>query len=235
MSDPKPAILLVEDDVNLGFVIADNLRDAGFEVDLCEDGELGYQQFLTKEYQLCVLDVMMPKKDGFALAADIRKSNQQVPIIFLTAKSLAEDKIQGFKTGADDYITKPFNMEELVLRISAILKRTQVPEEATETTQKDVFTIGAYTFDYRNLELKHAEESKQLTKKEADLLRLLCIRENEVLERQMALNIVWGTDDYFLGRSMDVFITKLRKHLKCDANLKIENVHGVGFRLVTKA
>jgi len=232
MTADKPPILLVEDDGNLGFVIADNLRDAGFEVDLCEDGEKGYEQFLKKEYQLCVLDVMMPKKDGFALAEDIRKSNTKIPIIFLTAKSLAEDKIKGFRTGADDYITKPFNMEELVLRISAILKRTVEPATQDDEGQKDVFQIGSYQFDYKNLELHFQEEVKRLTKKEADLLRLLCIRKNEVLERQMALNIVWGTDDYFLGRSMDVFITKLRKHLKSDPELKIENVHGVGFKLV---
>lgn len=237
---PQTPVLLVEDDENLGFVIKDTLLDAGYEVDLCNDGRKGHEAFLQRlskgpeaGYKLCILDVMMPKKDGFELAEDIRKSDTDVPIVFLTAKGMAEDKITGLRLGADDYITKPFNIEELLLRIEAILKRTTRPAEAQEEQgQKDVFQLGNYTFNYLNYELHLNGQTKSLTKKEADLLRLLCIRQNEVLEREMALNIVWGSDDYFLGRSMDVFITKLRKHLKGDDRLKIENVHGVGFRLV---
>ena len=239
LNGSHPHVLLVEDDANLGFVIKDNLLEAGYQVDLCPDGKEGYQAFLQRyskgpeyAYQLCILDVMMPKKDGFSLAEDIRKSDEEVPIIFLTAKSMAEDKIQGLRLGADDYITKPFNIEELLLRIEAILKRTTRPAEPEDAAPKDVFELGQLQFDYLNYELNVNGSTKKLTKKEAELLRLLCIRKNEVLEREMALKIVWGADDYFLGRSMDVFITKLRKHLKADARIKIENVHGVGFRLV---
>ena len=223
-------ILLVEDDFNLGFVIQDNLIAAGFKVDLYKDGHAGFQAFYQNQYDICVLDVMLPKKDGFTLAEDIRKIDADMPILFLTAKSMVEDRIKGFKLGGDDYLTKPFNAEELVLRIQAISKRSGVRSESTR--QKDRFQLGNYDFDYSNLELKHAEGPRSLTKKEAELLRLLCIHESEVLSRELALTVVWGDDDYFLGRSMDVFITKLRKYLKGDERVKIMNVHGVGFKLV---
>lgn len=225
----KPKILLVEDDPNLGFVTKDRLSDAGFNVTLAKDGVSGYQSFMQQNYDLCIFDIMLPKKDGFELAKDARQAKKNVPIIFLTAKSLLEDKIRGFKEGADDYITKPFSMEELVLRVEAILKRNKNPEESIK--KKELFKIGKYIFDYKNLELKIGENAKTLTKKEAELLRLLCLNQGNVLEREVALNIVWGNDDYFLGRSMDVFITKLRKYLSEDKQIKITNVHGVGFKM----
>lgn len=227
-TNQKTKILLVEDDPNLGFVIKDRLDEQGYEVTLAKDGVSGYQNFMQQHFNLCIFDVMLPKKDGFELMKDVRVADKTVPIILLTAKSLMEDKIKGLRSGADDYITKPFNMEELVLRVEAILKRSRVPENGAK---KDVFTIGKYTFDYKNLELKIGQRTKTLTKKEAELLRLLCLNIGNVLEREVALNIVWGSDDYFLGRSMDVFITKLRKYLGDDRQIKIANVHGVGFKM----
>ena len=180
---------------------------------------------------ICLLDVMLPKREGFSLAKEIRIVNREVPILFLTAKSQIDDKIEGFKAGGDDYLTKPFAIEELHARIQAILKRTQSKKMYQQPEKKEIFEIGDYTFNYKNLELTCDNFSKVLTRLEADLLRLLCIHKNQVLEREIALNIVWGKDDYFLGRSMDVFITKLRKYLKEDARIQIINVHGVGFKL----
>lgn len=225
----KPKILLVEDDPNLGFVTKDRLAEAGFEVTLAKDGLAGYQNFMQKQFDVCIFDIMLPKKDGFELAKDVKNVNKNIPVIFLTAKSMMEDKIKGFKGGADDYITKPFNMEELILRVEAILKRSKSTDDPGK--KKDVYKIGNYTFDYKNLELRIGDNKKILTRKEAELLRLLCINTGNVLEREMALNIVWGNDDYFLGRSMDVFITKLRKYLNGDPRIKITNVHGVGFKM----
>jgi DNA-binding response OmpR family regulator len=227
-------ILLVEDDLNLGFVIQDHLRNEGYSTDLEKDGYAGFQKFYNQTYDLCILDVMLPKKDGFTLAEDIRKINTEVPILFLTAKSLTEDKIQGFKLGADDYMTKPFSFDELNLRIKAILKRANTGQ-AEEPIKRDVFTLGSFTFDYPNLMLEHEAGDKSLTKKEAELLRMLCLHQDQVLTREMALTVVWGSDDYFLGRSMDVFITKLRKYLKRDERVKIMNVHGVGFKMIVDA
>jgi len=232
MNEPKnniPAILLVEDDFNLGFVIQDTLKLEGFKVHLCKDGKEGLLQFNKDEYDLCLLDVMMPKKDGFSLAEDIRKINPDVPIVFLTAKSMPEDKVKGFKTGGDDYITKPFSTEELVLRLRAILKRN--PKFREEISEKGFFTIGKYAFDSGNYELRLGEERKKLTKKESELLKLLCEHTGQVLERELLANMIWGDDSYFVGRSMDVFITKLRKYLSGDPSISIVNVHGVGFRL----
>lgn len=229
MNKIETKILLVEDDSNLGYVIRDNLTEAGYEVQLAMDGKSGYEEFLKQKFDLCILDIMLPKKDGFSLAEDIRKSDKEIPIIFLTAKSLPEDKIRGLKLGADDYITKPFHIEELILRMEAILKRSR--KDSPYKTKKDVFSIGSYTFDYKNLELKHEKDIRNLTKKEAELLRLLCIHEGGLLERETALKIVWGEDDYFLGRSMDVFITKLRKYLSADKRIQISNVRGVGFKM----
>jgi DNA-binding response OmpR family regulator len=225
-----PSILLVEDDMNLGFVIQDTLKDQGFKVHLTKDGKEGLMQFNKEAYDLCLLDIMMPKKDGFSLAEDIRKLNQTVPIVFLTAKGMAEDKIKGFTLGADDYITKPFSSEELVLRIRAILKRN--PAFKVEENTKGKFPIGEFTFDFPNYEILHPSlERQKLTKKEAELLKLLCERSGQVIEREILANMIWGDDSYFVGRSMDVFITKLRKYLSADPAISISNVHGVGFRL----
>ena len=224
-----PKILLVEDDVNLRFVIQDILRMEGYKVHLCKDGKEGLLQFNKDQYDLCLLDVMMPKRDGFGLAEDIRKINQDVPIVFLTAKGLPEDKIKGLKLGADDYITKPFSSEELLLRLKAILKRN--PQFKEDHKAKNRFEIGRYQFDFSNFELKLDDQRTKLTKKEADLLKLLAEHTGQVLEREIIANMIWGDDSYFVGRSMDVFITKLRKYLSGDPNISISNVHGVGFRL----
>lgn len=225
MSELK--ILLAEDDLNLGFVIQDQLKMNGYTVHLATDGKEGLKKFNSDTYHLCVLDVMMPEKDGFSLAKDIRKINKNIPILFLTAKSQIEDKVEGFKAGGDDYLTKPFSAEELTLRIRALLKRANIEVEKDE----DIFEIGTYKFDTNNYQLTHPNFEKKLTKKEADILKLLCKNMNKVLPRDIVLNSVWGQDDYFVGRSLDVFITKLRKYLKEDENISIANVHGVGFKL----
>jgi DNA-binding response OmpR family regulator len=226
----KASILLVEDDQNLGFVIQDALKRKGYNVHLCRDGKEGLKKFNEQSYDLCVLDVMLPGKDGFSLAEDIRLTNAQVPIVFLTAKSQTEDKIAGFKAGGDDYLTKPFSHEELILRIEAILRRTI--GKAPDGRAREQFDVGDYTFDHRNLVLSHPTEERKLTKKEADVLRLLCLHADQVLPRELVLNMVWGDDTYFLGRSLDVFISRLRKYLKLDPKVAIVNVHGVGFKLV---
>jgi len=228
-----PKILLVEDDFNLGFVVQDTLKAEGYIVHLSKDGKEGLMQFNREEYDLCLLDVMMPKKDGFSLAEDIRKINADVPIIFLTARGMAEDKIKGLRIGADDYITKPFSSEELILRIQAILKRN--PKFKQEQPDKNRFEIGQYVFDASNYELAIGEDRKKLTKKEAELLKLLAEHQGQVMEREILANMIWGDDSYFVGRSMDVFITKLRKYLSADPAISITNVHGVGFRLEVAA
>lgn len=225
----QPTILLVEDDMNLGFVIQDTLKMEGFKVHLCKDGKEGLLQFNKEKYDLCLLDIMMPKKDGFSLAEDIRKTNTEVPIVFLTAKGMTEDKIQGLKLGADDYITKPFSSEELVLRLKAILKRNPKFREAASET--GLISIGEFTFDSKNYELRLGESKQSLTKKESDLLKILAEHQGQVMERALLANMVWGDDSYFVGRSMDVFITKLRKYLSADPKVAIINVHGVGFKL----
>lgn len=224
----KIKILLVEDDTSLGFIISDQLKSDGYEVTLCSDGAEGFQRFNEGKYHLCIFDVMMPKKDGFSLARDVRKMDADVPILFLTAKSNDEDKVQGFKSGGDDYLTKPFNVEELQLRVAALLRRVNVQGEAKN---ESVYTIGEYSFDTVNFELKHKNFEKVLTKKEAQILKILCKFMNQVVAREVVLNGVWGQDDYFVGRSLDVFITKLRKYLKQDERIQIANVHGIGFKL----
>ncbi|MFN0030817.1 MAG: response regulator transcription factor [Flavobacteriales bacterium] len=226
---PTARILLVEDDMNLGFVVQDSLKMEGYKVHLCKDGKEGLNQFNKEQYDLCLLDVMMPKKDGFSLAEDIRMVNPDVPIVFLTAKNTAEDKIKGFKLGADDYITKPFSTEELMLRIKAILKRN--PRFREDAKSKNKFKIGRYDFDASNYLLKIGDSTKKLTKKESELLKLLAEHQDQVMQREILANMIWGDDSYFVGRSMDVFITKLRKYLSTDPNISISNVHGVGFRL----
>ncbi len=225
----KAKILLVEDDTNLGFMVSDQLRSDGYLVSLCSDGAEGFKRFNDEEFHLCIFDVMMPKKDGFSLARDIRKLNTEVPILFLTAKSMTEDKIEGFKAGGDDYLTKPFSVEELQMRVKALLKRVKISDEKKEDA--GLITIGAYTFDPLNFHLKGIQFEKTLTKKEAQILTILCKFKNQVVPRDIVLNGVWGQDDYFVGRSLDVFITKLRKYLKDDDAIQISNIHGIGFKL----
>jgi DNA-binding response OmpR family regulator len=225
----KTNILLVEDDTNLGFLIQDTLKSEGFDVHLCLDGVEGLKKFNDKTFHLCIFDVMMPKKDGITLAKDIRKINSNIPILFLTAKSQTEDKIEGLKAGGDDYMTKPFNSEEFLLRVKALLRRSNPDLEKEEPK---TYQIGSIIFDTENYKLifKGVEE-KKLTKKESKILLMLVQHKNKVLPRDVVLNAVWGQDDYFVGRSLDVFITKIRKYLKPDENVKIENIHGVGFKL----
>jgi DNA-binding response OmpR family regulator len=220
-------ILLVEDDPSLGFVIKDNLTLKGYDVTLCKDGEEGEQSFLDNGYNLCIFDVMLPKKDGFSLARSVRKKSATVPILFLTAKSMIEDKLEGFGTGADDYITKPFSLEELLCRIEVFLRRAPL---IAHIEQKIVF-LGQYEFDFSNLTLKTRSAEKTLTQKEAEVLKLLYQNRERVLKREEILKQIWGDDDYFMGRSMDVFISKLRKYLKEDPSVQIVNYHGVGFKL----
>jgi len=228
---PKAKILLVEDDSALGFVIKDNLEEHGYEVIFSPDGENGWQQFMRHNIDICLLDVMLPKKDGMTLAGQIRKKNDKIPILFLTAKSMDEDRIAGFKAGGDDYITKPFNMQELLLRIEVFLKHTKAkPSDVAEK-----FELGNMTFDYNNLLLIHGTHKQQLTQKEADLLQYLCQHANSVVKREDVLMNVWGKEDYFLGRSMDVFMTKIRKYLKEAEGVELATVHGVGFKLVLAA
>ena len=223
-------ILLVEDDPNLSMVLQDYLEMIGYAVDLGIDGEQGLMLFNKNKYDIVVLDVMMPKKDGYSLAADIRKKDKHIPLVFLTAKNLKEDKIKGFREGCDDYITKPFSTEELNLRLKAILRRCYNIVDK-KSSKAEVFKIGTFVFHSSNYLLENKDGEKKLTRKEADLLKLLCENKNEILPRDLALETVWGEIDYFIGRSMDVFIAKLRKYLKADPKVKITNVHGIGFKL----
>ena len=227
--DEKRKILLCEDDENLGMLLREYLQAKGFTTELCADGELGYKAFLKTKFDICVLDVMMPKKDGFTLAKEIRNSNQDIPIIFLTAKTLKEDILEGFKIGADDYITKPFSMEELVFRLEAIIRRTKGKKNKEST----VYRIGQFTFDTQKQLLCLGDEQRKLTTKENELLALLCSHANEILQRDFALKTIWIDDNYFNARSMDVYITKLRKHLKDDPQIEIINIHGKGYKLIT--
>lgn len=222
-------VLLAEDDVNLGTLLKEYLLAKGYKTDLYVDGEMAYKGFTKNTYDICILDVMMPKKDGFALAADIRVLNAKIPIIFLTAKSQKEDILEGFKIGADDYLTKPFSMEELLVRIEAVLRRTSKDKGLANQTE---FVIGEYSFDTNKQLLEFAGEPTKLTTKESELLKLLCQNKNEVLERNIALRSIWIDDNYFNARSMDVYITKLRKHLNKDSSIEIINVHGKGFKLI---
>ena len=228
----KIKILLVEDDKNLGSLLQEYLIAKGFDTILKEDGDKGLKAFLNDTFDLCVLDVMMPIKDGFTLAKEIRNTNKQVPIIFLTAKSLKTDKIEGFESGADDYITKPFSMEELLLRIQAVLRRTHTTDTSVNVVEVKNFKLGILNFDYDKRTLVGGGQENKLTSKEADLLKLLCINTNNVVERSVALNKIWRDDSYFNARSMDVYITKLRKYLKADSNIEIVNMHGRGFKLL---
>jgi len=225
----KYKLLLVEDDENLGFMLKDNLEMSGYEVRLFRDGQKGLTAFHNNSYQLCILDVMLPLKNGFSLAADIRKYNQKIPIIFLTAKNQKDDRIKGFKLGGDDYITKPFSLEEFLLRVEVVLKR--VYDRPSTADQKHQFTIGKYTFDFNNQLLNFNDKSIKLTNKEARLLKILVQHKNQVVERNVIMKTIWEDEGYFVARSMDVFISKLRKYLRADEGIKIRNVHGVGYRL----
>ncbi len=228
----KLRILLCEDDENLGMLLREYVQAKGYLCDLYGDGDSGYKAYLKGRYDFCILDVMMPKKDGFTMAQEIRTLNTEIPIIFLTAKSLKEDILEGFKIGGDDYITKPFSMEELLFRIEAILRRVKGKKG------KDVvaYRMGRYAFDVQKqlLSCETAEGLKQvkLTTKESDLLGLLCAHANDILERNFALKTIWIDDNYFNARSMDVYITKLRKHLKEDPTIEIINIHGKGYKLI---
>jgi len=226
MQSIKANVLLAEDDLSLGYVIKDNLEQEGYRVLLCADGEQALQHFQKDEFDICLLDVMMPVKDGFSVARKIRQKSDLIPILFITAKSMEEDKLKGFMSGADDYITKPFSMKELLMRMEVFLRRTK--KLFSDQTQEFIF--GKFRFSYTDLKIYNGNEISNLTQKEADLLKFLCEHPNHILKRDEVLLNVWGKDDYFLGRSMDVFITKLRKHFKNDTAVNLETIHGVGFR-----
>jgi len=221
-------ILLVEDDRSLSRVIKDYLALSQFDVTVCEDGASALTEFKSRSFDLCIVDVMLPKMDGYTLVEKIRESNKTMPILFLTSKSAKEDRIKGFTKGGDDFITKPFDIEELVLRINVFLKRS-----GNHSTEK-VFEFGNCRFDYSNYELAIKNKKQKLTEKEAEILRVLCMNRHRVMPREEMLQMVWGRDDYFLGRSMDVYISKLRKYLSADDSVEIENHHGVGFKLLEK-
>ena len=225
----KIRILLAEDDENLGLLLKEYLTVKGYETGLFADGNKAYKGFIQEHFDLCLLDVMMPVKDGFTLAKEIRIINSDIPIIFLTAKSMKEDVLEGFSLGADDYITKPFSMEELLFRIEAILRRRK-PEVSND--QKAQNTIGDYTFDSQKQQLSTGKHVQKLTTKESELLKLLCNNRNKVLERNFAPRTIWIDDNYFNARSMDVYITKLRKYLKDDPSVQIINIHGKGYKLI---
>lgn len=228
----KTKVLLVEDDTNLGNLLKEYLEAKGYPTILAVNGKQGFDLFAKGKYSLCILDVMMPFKDGYTLSKEIRAIDETVPVIFLTAKSMQEDAIEGFKAGADDYVTKPFSMEELLLRMKAILKR--VNTDPKTTSEQNSFTIGDSTFDYMRQIIEIKGVQHKLTTKEAELLKLLCLNLNQVLDRNIALKAIWHDDSYFNSRSMDVYITKLRKHLKDDPKLELLNVHGKGFKLLVK-
>jgi DNA-binding response OmpR family regulator len=230
MSTEKIKILLAEDDPNLGLLLEEYLQAKGYAVTLAVNGKEAFDVFCKHSYDLCLLDVMMPLKDGFTLAKEIRVSNKQVPIIFLTAKSMKEDTIEGFNAGGDDYMTKPFSTEELLARIQAVLRRS-MKAMALENTQTE-FGIGKYKFNTETQLLKGGTEDVKLTTKEGQLLRLLAINQNDILDRSFALKTIWHDDNYFNSRSMDVYITKLRKYLKQDPKVEIVNIHGKGFKLL---
>ena len=226
----KPHILYVEDDEVLSFVTKDNLELNGYQVTHAADGNEAIKLFKKGSYDLCLVDVMLPERDGYSVAEEIRSRHSEIPIIFLTAKSLKEDRIKGLTIGADDYITKPFSIEELILKIKVFLKRKYVAGGQAP----GILKVGKYELDHQNLKLKFDNSEEQMTKKEADLLKMLISNKNKIVERGQILERIWGENDYFMGRSMDVFISRLRKYLKEDSDINIENIHGVGFRLNEK-
>lgn len=230
MERPLIKVLLAEDDRNLGNILKNYLDAKGYSTSLFINGQEAIDIFDKNNFDFCILDIMMPVKDGFEVAKEIRLRDKKIPILFLTAKSMQEDKLKGFEVGADDYITKPFSMEELLVRMQAILRRTE--DSAKNTTNENIFRIGQYTFDFNRQILSIHGKEQKLTSKEAGLLQLLCTNVNEVLDRSIALNKVWNDDSYFNARSMDVYIVKLRKYLKEDPTVELINVHGIGFKLV---
>ena len=231
MEQEKTKVLLAEDDKNLGSVLTSYLEAKGFRTALCENGKIAIETYFKEDFDFCIIDVMMPIKDGFAVAKEIREADKKIPILFLTAKAMQEDKLKGFALGADDYITKPFSMEELLVRMKAIIRRTT--ESKSMTAHRTQYEIGKFTFDYNRQILKHIEgEEQKLTSKESELLKMLCDHLNDVLDRSIALKKIWHDDSYFNARSMDVYVTKLRKYLKEDPNIELINVHGVGFKLI---
>ena len=223
----KVNILLVEDDLNLGIILSDQLKSDGYAVSLCNNGVEAMQRFNEDKFHLCIFDVMLPRKDGFTLTRDIRKTNTAIPILFLSARGMTEDKVEGFNAGADDYLSKPFSIEELQLRIKALLKRVNIKVDEKEQTN---YALGIFVFDTENQTLVLKDQVKTLTKKEVKILKLLFKYKNQVVSREVILNAVWGQNDYFVGRSLDVFITKLRKYLREDPKILISNIHGVGFK-----
>ena len=227
-TESKLHILLCEDEESLGMLVREYLQAKGYDAELFLDGEAGYKAFMKGKYDMCLLDVMMPKMDGFALAREIRLVNAEVPIIFLTAKNLKDDILEGFKLGADDYLTKPFSMDELVYRMEAILRRVRGKNQRAVTT----YQLGKFSFDTQRQVLTFGERQTKLTTKECELLTMLCTHVNDVLEREVALKTIWIDDNYFNARSMDVYITKLRKLLRDDPDIEINNVHGKGYRLI---
>lgn len=232
MDEKKVKVLLAEDDKNLGTILKAYLEAKGYYTRLTVNGQEAYDAFKSEEYDFCIIDIMMPVKDGFALARDIRKENKEVPLLFLTAKAMEEDKIKGFELGADDYITKPFSMEELLVRMKAILRR--VKEDKSIKSDTHIYKIGQFTFDYHRQVLAIDETEQKLTSKESELLKLLCENMNNVLDRSEALKKIWHDDSYFNARSMDVYVTKLRKYLREDTEVELMNVHGIGFKLIVK-
>lgn len=232
MEKKKGRILLTEDNKTLSTVIRDILEINKYEVILCKNGEEGLATYRTQKFDLLLVDIMMPKMDGISMVKEIRRLDQRVPIIFITAKDMKDDKVEGFRAGADDYIVKPFSTEELLLRIEAILKRVMRAQELLLTTTSEVITFGKFTLKIADQDLIIGKKKIHLTRKECDLLRLLSMKRNELLLREVALKAIWGDDDYFIGRSMDVFISRIRKYLKEDPNVQITNVHGLGFKLI---
>ncbi|RLC25338.1 MAG: DNA-binding response regulator [Deltaproteobacteria bacterium] len=230
MEENQINVLLAEDDKNLGSVLTSYLSAKGFPTTLCINGQEAFDMFKKDKFDFCIVDVMMPIKDGFTLAKEIRQIDQKIPILFLTAKSMQEDKLKGFEIGADDYLTKPFSMEELLMRMQAIIRRTT--ESKVMETNRTFYEIGKFTFDYNRQLLKMSGDEQKLTSKESELLKMLCDNINDVLDRSVALKKIWHDDSYFNARSMDVYVTKLRKYLKGDSNIELINVHGVGFKLV---
>ena len=223
----KVNILLVEDDLNLGIILSDQLKSDGYAVSLCNNGVEAMQRFNEDKFHLCIFDVMLPRKDGFTLTRDIRKTNSEIPILFLSARGMTEDKVEGFNAGGDDYLSKPFSIEELQLRIKALLKRVNIKVDEKEQTN---YLLGIFVFDSENQTLVSNDQVKTLTKKEVQILKILFKYKNQVVSREVILNAVWGQNDYFIGRSLDVFITKLRKYLREDPKILISNIHGVGFK-----
>jgi two-component system, OmpR family, response regulator VicR len=223
----KAHLFYVEDDESLSFVTRDNLELQGYRVTYCENGKQAMDMIRQNDFDLCILDVMLPDTDGFTIAEEIRKFNTEVPIIFLTAKSMKEDRIRGLRLGADDYMTKPFSIEELILKVEIFLRRSKIASAPVPT----YLTIGNYLLDHKNLLLKFGTQAKNLTQKEADLLKMFMENKNEVIKRSYILETLWGEDDYFLGRSLDVFISRLRKYLSQDERISVENIHSVGFRM----